>query len=91
MPKSGKVLIFIALINRQISITTTSSRLSQVPRGFMAIIQFIMGVIMGIYLMEVLDGQWATKKVLTFSKTDLYPDGRKEDHHKKYSGDSRRI
>ena len=36
----------------------------------MVIIQFIMGFIMGIYLMEILDGQWATKKVLTFSKTD---------------------
>ena len=57
----------------------------------MVIIQFIMGVIMGIYLMEVLDGQWTTKKVLTFSKTDLYPDGRKGDHHKKYPGDYRKA
>ena len=70
MPKSGKVLIFIALLKRHISITTTYSGLSHVPRGLMVIIQFIMGFIMGIYLMEILDGQWATKKVLTFSKTD---------------------
>jgi hypothetical protein len=54
----------------------------------MVILQFIMGFIMGIYLMEILNGHWATKKVLTaLKRDDSYPEGRKGDHHKNHFGD----
>ncbi len=36
----------------------------------MVILQFIMGFIMGIYLMEILSGHLITKKILNALKTD---------------------
>jgi hypothetical protein len=46
-----------------------------------------MGFIMGIYLMEILNGHWATKKVLAaLKKDDSYPVGRKGGHYKNHSG-----
>jgi hypothetical protein len=36
----------------------------------MVILQFIMGFIMGVYLMEILNGQLVTKKVLAALKMD---------------------
>lgn len=36
----------------------------------MNILQFIMGFIMGIYLMEILSGNWVTKKVMAALKGD---------------------
>ena len=36
----------------------------------MVIVQFILGFIMGLYLMEILSGHWATKKVLAALKKD---------------------
>ncbi len=36
----------------------------------MVILQFIMGFIMGIYLMEIISGHLVTKKILTALKRD---------------------
>ena len=48
----------------------------------MVIFQFIMGVIMGIYLMEILNGHLFTKKILpALIRYDSYPEGRKGDRH----------
>jgi hypothetical protein len=44
----------------------------------MVILQFIVGFIMGIYLMEILSGYWATKKLLAaLTQMTHYPEGRK--------------
>jgi hypothetical protein len=49
----------------------------------MVIFQFIMGFIMGIYLMEIVSGHLFTKKILTaLRRYDSYPEGRTGDHHK---------
>jgi hypothetical protein len=34
----------------------------------MVILQFVMGFIMGIYLMEICNGYWATKKIMAALK-----------------------
>jgi hypothetical protein len=53
----------------------------------MVILQFIMGFIMGIYLMEILNGYWATKKVLAALKRhDSHPEGRRDNNHKNHLG-----
>ena len=53
----------------------------------MVVLQFILGFIMGIYLMEIFNGHWATKKVLAaLKKDDSYPVGRKGGHYKNHSG-----
>jgi hypothetical protein len=57
----------------------------------MVILQFIMGFIMGIYLMEILSGHWATKKFLTVLKRhDSHPVGRKDNNPKNHLGDPAR-
>jgi hypothetical protein len=44
---------------------------------------------MGIYLIEILNGYWFTKKVLTALKTgDSYPEGREGKDHKKLFKDN---
>jgi hypothetical protein len=49
----------------------------------MVILQFIMGFIMGIYLMEILSGQWATKKVLAALKIGgSYHEGQQDNNQK---------
>jgi hypothetical protein len=57
----------------------------------MVILQFIMGFIMGIYLMEILSGHWATKKVLAaLKRPDSPPEGRKDNNPKNHLGDPAR-
>ena len=49
----------------------------------MVILQFIMGFIMGVYLMEILSGHWVAKKVMAALKGDgSYQEGRKDNNHK---------
>jgi hypothetical protein len=55
----------------------------------MVILQFIMGFIMGIYLMEILSGQWATKKVLAaFNIGGSHPGGRQDNNYKNHFDDN---
>jgi len=49
----------------------------------MVILQFIMGFIMGIYLMEIVSGHFVTKKVMAALKGDgSDPEGWKDNNHK---------
>ena len=49
----------------------------------MVILQFIMGFIMGIYLMEILSGHLVTKKVMAALKGDgSHQEGRKDNNRK---------
>ena len=55
----------------------------------MVILQFIMGFIMGIYLMEIVSGHLATKKVLAALKGDgSHPEGREDNNHKNHFDDN---
>jgi hypothetical protein len=55
----------------------------------MIILQFSMGLIMGIYLLEILTGQGSPLKVLAKLATDdLYPEPRKSDRLRGHFGDS---
>jgi hypothetical protein len=55
----------------------------------MVILQFIMGFIMGIYLMEIVSGQLATKKVLAALKIGgSHPEGREANNHKNHFDDN---
>jgi hypothetical protein len=51
-------------------LTARQANQFHVPRGLMVILQFIMGFIMGIYLMEIITGRLVTKKILTALKRD---------------------
>lgn len=54
----------------------------------MVILQFILGFIMGIYLVEILNGYWATKRVLAALKRhDSHPEGLKGDNRKNHLRD----
>jgi hypothetical protein len=52
-----------------------------VQRGLMVVIQFIMGFIMGIYLIEIVCGHLATKRVLAALKAGGSPGAGREDHN----------
>jgi hypothetical protein len=54
----------------------------------MEILQFILGFIMGIYLMEIVSGNLATKKVLAALKIGgSHPEGREDNTGKKHFDD----
>ena len=58
----------------------------------MIILQFTMGLIMGIYLLEILTGQGGPLKVLVKLATDdPYPKPRKGDRPRNHFGDSCRL
>jgi hypothetical protein len=91
-PKSGNVLIVLRLLIWHIRIQSIliagQAKKFHVPRGVMVILQFTMGCIMGIYLLEILTGHWVPKQILAKLKTDdSYPEGRKGDRRKNHFGD----
>jgi len=55
----------------------------------MVILQFIMGFIMGIYLMEILSGHLATKKVMAALKGEgSLQEIRQDNNHKNHFDDN---
>ena len=55
----------------------------------MVILQFIMGFIMGIYLMEIVSGHLVTKKVLAALKIGgSHPEGREDNNYKNHFDDN---
>jgi len=55
----------------------------------MVILQFILGFIMGIYLIEIVSGHLAAKKVLAALKMGVsHPEGRKDNNCKNHFDDN---